>query len=158
MFEVSKILVIDDEGDLREILVDLFSSENLEVREAADGFSALELINSGYRPSLILCDLNMPGMTGEEFIQQMVIKSTNSLIAVLSGYGERERIVECMNLGAADFFTKPIDEQQLLDKVYLLLEIYRARLAALKDPTKSRHYENLLKIRQGKLSRARKSA
>ena len=158
MFELTRILVIDDESDLREILVDLLSYENFEVREAPDAMSALQTIDAGYDPQLILCDLNMPGMSGEVFIQKMVLKSSNAMIAVLSGLSDQERIIECMNLGASDFLVKPIEEQELLNKVYVMLEIHRARLAALQDPSKSRHYENLLKIRQGQLSRARRTA
>lgn len=152
---VSKILVIDDESDLREVLVDLLNAENFEVKEAECAKDALDLIDGGYQPSLILCDLNMPGMSGEDFIQNLVHRSNPSLVAVVSGFNDQERIIQCMNLGAADFLVKPLDHTELLDKVYLMIEIYKARLKSKVDPERARHYENLLKIRQGKLTRSR---
>ncbi len=110
---MSTILVVDDEKNIRSGLGEAISLEGYDVIEAENGKIAWEKMNSN-NVDLLLTDLRMPEMTGEELIRKVRASYPKLPIIVLTGHGTIENAVEIMKYGAIDFYTKPIDPDKLL--------------------------------------------
>ncbi len=114
-----RILVCDDDADLRRILVRLLSDE-YELFEAADGDEALRLIET-VRPELVLLDMTMPGRSGLETLAAYAPRHPGTLTLVLSGVQEIELARRALDLGAVEYVTKPFDPDQLRTDVRRVL-------------------------------------
>jgi len=106
-----KIIVIDDEDLLREVICEYLKMEGHEVIEADNGSIGLKLIKAS-PPDLIICDVRMPDMNGDELFN--TLKQTNSALSVipfifLSGHLNEQEIISRLNLGANNCFVKPIN-------------------------------------------------
>ncbi len=116
----AKLLVIEDEGPLRELLEMELSRSGYKVESAADGEAGLEK----YRQevfNVVLLDMRMPGMDGVEVLKQMRAESLLPEVIVFTGHGTIETAVECIRNGAYDYLTKPVklDElEMVIDKAY----------------------------------------
>jgi DNA-binding NtrC family response regulator len=106
------ILVVDDEIHVRQALKDILTYENYEVEEAADGKTALQLIQQKMF-DVVLCDIKMPGMDGLELLQK-IQEITNVPIIMISGHGTIDTAVEAIKKGAFDYISKPPDLNRLL--------------------------------------------
>ncbi len=137
----SRILVVEDEKNIREGLEELLSLSNFEVQTAADCNEALNYINHTI-PHVILCDVVMPTCTGYSLLQQLQLddRHKNIPFIFLSARAELEQIRYGMNLGADDYITKPFDVDQLLTAINVRLN-KREQLAESQmqeaDPEKS---------------------
>ncbi|HBY57866.1 MAG TPA: two-component system response regulator [Candidatus Atribacteria bacterium] len=107
-----KILVVDDEQNIRRMLVRVLSSEGFIVKEAINGLETLKkLEEENY--SLILLDLRMPGLNGIETLRKIKEYDLNLPIIMMSAYGSITEAVEAMKLGAIDYLIKPFDIEEL---------------------------------------------
>ncbi|MGD1816771.1 MAG: sigma-54-dependent transcriptional regulator [Pleomorphochaeta sp.] len=111
------ILVCDDEKNIREGLGLALELEDYEVLLAESGQVAWNLINKN-DVDLVITDLRMEGMSGEELLRKVVSSYPNIPVVILTGHGTIETAVEAMRNGAVDFFTKPVD----LDRLLLLVK------------------------------------
>lgn len=111
-----RILIVDDERVQREILADFLNERGYETVTAKDGTSALERFKASYFP-LVLLDHRMPDINGDELLRQM--KAINPMVhaIMITAYGSVDTAVQVMKLGADDFIEKPVDLQDLLEKV-----------------------------------------
>ena len=112
---MTKILCIEDESDIRQVLVEELSDVGYEVVEAADGRLGLEAILQ-QKPDLVLCDISMPVMDGHALLE--TLRSDHPELAdlpfiFLSALAERQHIVLGKKLGADDYLTKPVDFELL---------------------------------------------
>jgi two-component system, sensor histidine kinase and response regulator len=115
---VSKILVIEDELNVRENIVELLESEDFEVFSAKDGFEGIFLAQE-HSPELILCDVTMPELDGYGVLNNLR-KNPNIAITpfiFLTAKAASEEIRQGMNLGADDYLTKPFSRQELLTTI-----------------------------------------
>ncbi|WP_298307046.1 sigma-54 dependent transcriptional regulator [Flavobacterium sp.] len=115
---MSKILIIEDEASIRRVLTKILSEENdtYQVEEAEDGVQGLEKIkNSDY--DLVLCDIKMPKMDGEELLEAVKKIKPEIPIVMISGHGDMETAINTMRLGAFDYISKPPDLNRLLNTV-----------------------------------------
>jgi DNA-binding response OmpR family regulator len=115
---VSKILVIEDELNVRENIVELLESEDFEVFSAKDGFEGIFLAQE-HSPELILCDVTMPELDGYGVLNNLR-KDPNIAITpfiFLTAKAASEEIRQGMNLGADDYLTKPFSRQELLTTI-----------------------------------------
>lgn len=114
----SKILVVDDEPDVRALVARLLS-DSFDVTQATDGSDALDQILGGARPDLIVCDVMMPKMDGLTFAKEL--KRDPSLaripIVMLTAKAGARDMVEGINAGARSYLTKPFKSEELLGKV-----------------------------------------
>ena len=108
------ILVVDDEINIRRGLAMGLEDEGYNVYEAGDGVDALKQIASK-DVDLVITDLKMPEMTGDELLKSITANYKNIPVIVLTGHGTIENAVETMHNGAYDFITKPIN----LDHLFL---------------------------------------
>ena len=115
---MSKILIIEDEAAIRRVLVKILSEESTtyQVDEAEDGKIGFEKIkNEDY--DLVLCDIKMPKMNGEELLQAVKKIKPEIPMVMISGHGDLETAVNTMRLGAFDYISKPPDLNRLLNTV-----------------------------------------
>jgi len=111
MTDRARIMVVDDEVNIRSALVTVLSKLGYDVRGAAAGEEALEeLTRQG--AELAITDLKMPGMGGIEFIRRLKASRPDTEVVVMTAYGSIDTAVEAMRAGAYDYLTKPIDRER----------------------------------------------
>lgn len=117
-----KILIIDDESDIREIISYNLKKEGYEVATAADGREGIAIIQK-FMPDLIILDMMMPGMDGVEVCYHIrnVLKLQNVVICFLSARSEDFSQVAALEAGGDDYIAKPITPRILSSKVKSLL-------------------------------------
>jgi two-component system response regulator AtoC len=108
-----RILVIDDEASLRDVLGRILSAEGYEVRNAGNGREALELL-AAERFDFLLCDLRMPVMGGLELLREVTARGIPGTVIMMSAFGTVETAVEAMKLGAYDYVSKPFMSDEIL--------------------------------------------
>lgn len=111
------IVVIDDEKNIREGLGAALEMDGYSVLLAQSGERGLELVNTS-DVDLVITDLRMPGISGEEVLRKVTADSPGIPVIVLTGHGTVETAVEAMRCGAYDFLTKPLN----LDRLSLLVK------------------------------------
>ena len=119
-----KILAVDDERDVRNLFEQRFRKEiksgEVEFVFANSGNEAMSyLTNHNREDMLVLSDINMPGMSGLELLQEIKHKFENSSPAVMmiTAYGDEDNYNQALKFGADDFLTKPIDFKLLKEKL-----------------------------------------
>jgi DNA-binding response OmpR family regulator len=115
----TRILIVDDDDKMRLLLHDVLSDKGYETLEAIDGVEAIQVIQSE-KPDLVILDIMMPRMSGFEVLRQLRHWS-NLPVLVLSARGNLEDKTECLDLGADDYMTKPIEMKELLARVRAVL-------------------------------------
>lgn len=119
-----KILVIDDEEEVREVLRIHLESAKYNVIEAADGAEGVELMKQGanlLQVGLIICDIRMPNVNGIEAIDFLKQNAPSIPIIVVTGYPDSELAVSLLNKGVRDYMVKPVEKEKLLSKVAEIL-------------------------------------
>ncbi|MFH1655878.1 MAG: response regulator [Candidatus Omnitrophota bacterium] len=117
-----KILIVDDDPDILDILRIVLTEENFDVIQATDGEEALELAKEK-SPNLIVLDYKMPKVSGIEVCKQLRkdILLQHLPIIMLTGKGETKDKVEGLGAGADDYIVKPFEPQELLARVKMVL-------------------------------------
>ncbi len=117
-----KILVIDDELSIR-MLLENFLSKIYEVITKNDGMEGVQWLEQGNIPDLIVADIQMPNMNGNDFIKN--IRSSGFFkeipLIMLSGIESSQEKVKCLKLGANDYLVKPFNPEELAIRIELLL-------------------------------------
>ena len=123
-----KILVVDDETDVKDLFLQRFRKEikNNEVQFAFaySGEDAIKYMEANeHEAVLILSDINMPGMSGLELLKHIKEKFEKPppIVMMITAYGDDENYNQAMKLGADDFLTKPVDFNKLKEKLKTLL-------------------------------------
>ena len=117
------ILVVEDDPDINNLLYKIVTGAGYDCRQAWSGSEAA-LLAEKYSYDLILLDLMLPGLTGEEFIAQLRRRKTMPII-VLSAKAGVEARVSVLRLGADDFIPKPFDNEEVLARVEAQLRRYK---------------------------------
>lgn len=120
-----KVLVVDDEKELRESVSDILRRiGNNEVHEAADGEQAIEKVFAGGFQMLVL-DVNMPKKSGLEVLKQVREYDPSIIILIMTAHGKLQDAVEAIRLGAFNYVEKPIQEKDILALVERAREAHR---------------------------------
>lgn len=114
------IYIVDDNDDVRETLELLFESVDLRAESFGSAGEFLDAYSMGQSGCLI-ADVRMPEMSGLELQEEMVKRSIDLPVIIITGYGDVEMAVTAMKAGAADFIEKPYKEQELLDRVHKVI-------------------------------------
>ena len=112
-----KILVVDDEADVREVIKLQLEQRGLNVLEAVDGQNAIDILKSGsnmMNVGVILCDIRMPKVNGVECIQFIREQAPGIPIVVITGYPDTELASELLKKGVKDYLVKPVEKEKLL--------------------------------------------
>ena len=107
-----KILVVDDDAAIREVLRIRLESWGYQVEQTADAGQARELIRS-YNPALVISDVVMPEVSGLELLRSLVADDPARTIVLMTAHGTVDIAVEAIKQGAHDFLTKPLDYSKL---------------------------------------------
>ncbi|MFT6258626.1 MAG: CheY-like chemotaxis protein [Rickettsiales bacterium] len=120
MREKIRILCVEDEIDIREVLVEILESENFEVIQAKNGKEGLEMFFSK-NPDLIISDILMPESSGHDLLKAIrgnkEINNSNIPFILLSALGQRDNILKGVRMEASDYLTKPVDFDLLIAKI-----------------------------------------
>lgn len=123
-----KFLVVDDERDVEMLFRQKFRKEVkqglLELEFAFSGAEALEYLVNKQPPDIvyIFSDINMPGMTGFELLEEVKAQFPKIKVSMISAYGDNENYERAISSGAKEFFTKPIDFNSLKEELHQLLD------------------------------------
>ncbi|HRF02081.1 MAG TPA: response regulator [Pirellulaceae bacterium] len=123
-----KVLIVDDDEELVELMADMFNRDGrFDVRIANNGFDAGMLVRE-FRPDLVVLDVMLPHINGKEVCQR--VRSDSSLESVkiicISGMVEQDKIAELRHCGANDFLNKPFPIEKLLERSCDLLDMERS--------------------------------
>lgn len=133
----ARILVIDDDDELRHSIVAYLEDSGFEIIEAQTGEQGLELFREK-KPDLVLSDLQMPGLNGLQVLKVLSIESPDTPTIVISGTGGMKDVIDALRLGAWDYLTKPIPNLTMLEHAICKC-LERARLI-----TENLEYRNRL--------------
>lgn len=120
---MTRILVVDDDPHIRELVGHFLRLEGFVVVEAVDGLDAMNTLGEA-KPDLIILDIMMPGMDGWELCRQLR-EQTELPLLMLTAKGEPSQIVKGFELGTDDYLVKPFDPMVLVARVKALLKRYR---------------------------------
>jgi len=116
-----RILIVDDDPIVLKSLRKMLEMNEYSVDCASEGRSALEMIEGdGY--DIILSDINMPEMNGFELLEKVKERDPSSAFIIITGYGTIEDAVSAMKMGAYDFVTKPINDEEILTQIKRLFQ------------------------------------
>lgn len=113
---MGRILIVDDEPDMRLAVRNVLKLRGYEVSEAGDGPSALAMVREG-RPDLVLLDIRLPGMDGIEVLDGLKKLDDTLPVVMITGYGHIQSAVDVMKLGANEYLQKPFENAQLVETV-----------------------------------------
>ena len=128
LMEKSRILLIDDEPELLELLKDKLELESYEVFTAPDGEEGLKSIKA-QKPDLIICDVKMPKKNGFEVLKEFrQDESNNAQFIMLTVVDDFEKIKEAYEDKADFYVTKPVEIEKLLKNIRTLLNISKSKI------------------------------
>src|SRR5215813_9047126 len=108
------VLVVDDEADVRELLVEYFKTKNFDVTAAADGRAAQAAIQrEPSRYGLVLTDLQLPGLDGLGVLRTVKQANPTAYVVIITGYASLDSAIQAVRLGAYDYLTKPFSLGQI---------------------------------------------
>ena len=110
---MNKVLVVDDDQDIRLLLERFLSKNKFSTETASDGERAIQLLKEQVF-DLVLCDFKLPDITGLELIQKIKILRPEAAIIVITGYSDVKVAVKAIKLGAYDYVTKPLYPDEIL--------------------------------------------
>jgi excisionase family DNA binding protein len=120
-----KVLVVDDDQDLVELMVDVFERDGrFDVKTANNGFDA-GMLTKEFRPDLVVLDVMLPDINGKEVCQRIRADETLEGVKVIciSGMVEQDKVSELKDAGADDFLQKPFKIEELLDRACEMLDM-----------------------------------
>lgn len=124
--DVVSILVVDDEEIIRVLLTEILTEDGYLVTTAKDGLEGVERLKQD-RYDLIISDMVMPGMNGIEVLQEAFKVDPEYAVVMITGYPSVETAIKLVNLGAADYITKPFNVDLIKVTVAKVLELKRVR-------------------------------
>jgi signal transduction histidine kinase len=122
-----KILVVDDNIEFVDFIRRFFESKDFQVSVALDGKTAIEKASSD-GPELVLLDLKLPDIPGEEVLRRVKEVDRDIAVIVITGFGGEQVAVDMMRKGAIDFLSKPVEHEVLFTSVKNALEIRDAHI------------------------------
>jgi two-component system, NtrC family, response regulator AtoC len=113
MSDTAKILLVDDEPGMLRYIRTLLEVDDYKVETASTGEEAVERVQKGMRPELVLLDLLMPGIDGLQTLEQLRKIQPNLKVVMLSCVSDTRKVVQAIRLGAHDYLTKPFQKAEL---------------------------------------------
>src|SRR5258707_2341563 len=113
MSEAGNILLVDDEPGMLRYIRTLLEVDDHDVETASTGEEAIELVQKGLTPTLVLLDLLMPGIDGLETLEGLRKLQPNVKVVMLSCVNDTKKVVQAIRLGATDYITKPFQKAEL---------------------------------------------
>ena len=108
------VLVVDDDPTQRRLIQAVLEREGFAVAHAENGDAAIARLQSGAPTDIVLLDLVMPGMSGQDTLKEMRSRNFSQPVIVLTATGGIDTVVQAMQAGASDFFIKPASPERIL--------------------------------------------
>jgi DNA-binding NtrC family response regulator len=118
-----RLLIVDDEENMRELLKDFFEDEGFKVQVAGDGMQALDKMDKSV--NIVISDNRMPVMEGMELLDRLKAEYPETQVIIITAYSTPKLAVEAYKRGAAAYITKPFNPDELLKKVKEILRVQR---------------------------------
>ncbi|MEL6459247.1 MAG: response regulator [Cyanobacteria bacterium J06636_27] len=150
----ARILVVDDEKNIRLTVAQCLEPQGYTVKTAIDGLDGLSQLEE-YNPNLMLLDLQMPGMNGIEVLARAKELKPDLHIIMVSAHGNVENAVEAMKLGAVDFIQKPFTPKEIRELVSKVLgrenvsdlpKDYDSLISTAKNKASKREFEEAITL------------
>lgn len=109
-----RVLVVDDEASIRELLSKTLALAEYDVDTASDGSTALDRVRENAQYDLLIADLKMPGMDGMSLIRQVKQLKADLPVIIITGFSTESSAIDAVNLGVAGYLTKPFRVPQVL--------------------------------------------
>ena len=119
---MSKIIVVDDNQDMRYMLTSILREEGYKVSEVETAEAMLKMIKTGDDIGLILLDNKLPGISGMDALKKIKGINEDIIVIMLTAFGKVDGAVDAMKYGAYDYLTKPFDNKDLLFKINRAME------------------------------------
>lgn len=127
-----KILVVDDEEDIRKVLSRSLLAEGCDCVTAESGYDAISIIPK-FKPEVVITDYQMPNMNGIELLKFIHEQFGGTRVILLTGHADLEIAIDAVNLGAYAFFRKPLDLDEVLTTVGRILKEVSEEFLAIKN-------------------------
>ena len=111
-----KLLIVDDEIEICEFLKSFFEERNYQIKTATSGEQALKAVDE-FKPSVVLLDIKMSGVDGIQVLQKIKAKHPRIKVIMVTALETRDKIEECLRLGADNYITKPLSLEYLENDV-----------------------------------------
>jgi two-component system chemotaxis response regulator CheY len=123
MIMYPKILIVDDAGFMRRMLINIISQGGFEVvGEADNGLTAVEMYKQ-LKPDAVTMDITMPQMDGLNALKEILAFDSNAKVIMCSAMGQQFMVVEAIKLGAVDFIEKPFQTDQVVKAINKALNL-----------------------------------
>jgi len=135
MKEYVKILIVDDEPMMRNLLLKILESEGYKITLAASALEALDRLDED-KFDLMLSDVKMPGMNGFELLEEVKKKWNDMAVIVMTGYGDAFTIKEALLKGADEYLSKPFKSHEvslIVERAYWRLLSVRNSVEGIKE-------------------------
>jgi len=143
---MTRVLVVDDEENLRLVLKTFLKRHGYDVETAVDGEEALPMID-GFGPDFVITDVRMPRLGGMELLSALAAKGSYANVIVMSAYGSHDLALEAIQAGAYDYVSKPFKPEELLlclRKAEERESLKRENQALREEIRKTGQFENIL--------------
>ena len=124
--KLGKILVVDDEEDVRDVIKLQLEGEKYQILEAEDGEMAINILRSGnnmINVGVILCDIRMPKVNGVQCIDYLRKEAPGIPVVVVTGYPDTEMAITLMKKGVKAYLVKPVAKDKLIGTVNKLISV-----------------------------------
>lgn len=140
--EKSRLLIVEDDSDIRELLKHFLKEFVDEIVEAQNGTEALDHVKAKEFDT-ILSDIEMPQMNGLKFLAYVRSLGQMTPFVVLTAHGDHSRALEALSLGAFDFITKDSKKKLMIESVCAALKFGREMKSAKNDPERTTHLRKI---------------
>ena len=137
---MARVLVVEDEPYIREVLCRWLAADEYECTSAPDGEAALEALEAGY-VELVLTDIMMPGMSGMTLLEEVKKRFPDVAVVMATALDDRKQAIRAVELGAYGYLIKPLDQNEVLINVTNALE--RRRLTLIREKYQQRLEEEV---------------
>jgi putative two-component system response regulator len=146
-----RILITDDEKDIRELLKDFLESEGYECQLAANAFEALEKFKADVNFDIIMSDIRMPGKSGLELLEEIKQINPDVMVIMISAVKDIESAIAAMEKGAHDYVSKPF---KLNEVSFAASKALEKRRLVLENKEYQKHLEGMVEERTSELKKA----
>lgn len=136
----TKILVVEDDNEINPLLCEIITSMGYDPQPVYSGTEALLYLEREQAWSMVLLDLMLPGLSGEEILQQLG-EDRQFPVIIISAKGEQQTKVSVLRMGADDFITKPFDIEEVSARIDAHLRRYRR--TASQEPVRQMTYKDI---------------
>jgi len=146
---MQRVLLIDDEEGIRESLSVMLQIEGYSITALPDALSGLETVDSGETFEYIISDIKMPQMDGIQFLKELKKRDVESIVIMITAYGNVETPVEAIQNGADDYIRKPVKSDELILRMKMATEkskLKKDNRALRMELGKAEGYENIISV------------